>query len=462
MSEENKNFNLEEILSEVQADAESEVTAAAELPEETAIDDAPNTEEPIVIPKRPVFELHLNLDDEYGEIPEPVQTEEQTEVAGDTAPVHIYDEEPDEVHTIKPERKEIAGIGCFKALIYALIVLLVSSALALSILAVVIDFAAFTRSNDTVDIIVPENATTQQMAKILRESGCIQNEWLFDLYIGFADAHDGWIAGEFTVTKDLGYQGLRKLLQSGVPRETIKVTFPEGFTTKQIAERLEKNGVCTEEDFYRALREGDYSDYDFVAELSEIKPEDYDARIYKLEGYLFPDTYEFYVGCTGETVVRRMLDNFENRFGTSIRVAMKTKGITMDELVILASIVQGEAASKKDMEKVARVLWNRLENKDKFPKLQCDSTGDYIGRIYGSDAVSNKDYDTYVRDGLPVGAINNPGMDAVMAILVPSEDATIQKCFYFATDYDDGKTYYSKTLAEHEWICKKHGIGMYG
>ncbi len=468
MLDETKELNLEEILSEVQASAEAQPETDAgeeaaalppqDVPEQVEAQE-PVEEEPI-IPKKPVFELHLDLDGEYGDFPEPQPLAQSTEE--EPAPVHIYEEEPEAVHKPrKKARKEVAGIGCLKALIYALVVLLASTALALGILTVALDFTAFTRPKDVVDVTIPKNATTQQVAVILREKGCIQHEWIFNWYIGFADAHDGWIAGDFSLSRDMGYQNLRKHLQSGVPRETIKVTFPEGFTTKQIAERLEKNEVCTAEEFYTALREVDYSDYDFIEALSQLDKADYEDRIYKMEGYLFPDTYEFYVGCSGETVVRRMLDNFNTRFGTSIRAVMKTKNITMDELVILASIVQGEASSKKDMQNVARVLWNRLENKEKFPHLQCDSTGDYIGKLYGSQAASNEAYDTYKRKGLPVGAINNPGMDAVMAVLVPSEDETIKECFYFATDYSDGKTYYSKTLAEHERICQKYGIGMY-
>ena len=178
---------------------------------------------------------------------------------------------------------------------------------------------------------------------------------------------------------------------------------------------------------------------------------------------MFPDTYQFYVGCSGETVVRRMLDNFNTRVGTNIRSIMSAKGVQMDDLIVLASIVQGEAASKLDMQKVSRVLDNRLKNKAQYPKLQCDSTGDYISKMLSGNSslsISNKDYDTYECDGLPAGPINNPGLTAIQAVLTPSED--VKDCYYFATDYDTGKTYFSKTFAEHEKICRRYGIGAYG
>ena len=321
------------------------------------------------------------------------------------------------------------------------------------------------RDDVTVDITVPAGASTQEVAALLKENGLIEQELFFRAYAKLAKIDGKWQPGDFSLQPDMGYKILAQKLQTMTARKTTKVTIPEGFTVQQIAERLEKKGVCTVEDFYLALREGDYSDYDFIGELANVDAADYSARYYKMEGYLFPDTYEFYVACSGETVVRKMLQNFNNRLDTALRSAMKTKNLTMDELIILASIVQGEAASKDDMEKVARVLWNRLENTAEYPKLQCDSTRDYVTEMIAGDSsitVSNVAYDTYEREGLPAGAINNPGLDAIKAVLMPSEDEDIKKCYFFATDYDTGKTYFSKTYNQHVNICKKYGIGMYG
>jgi UPF0755 protein len=117
-----------------------------------------------------------------------------------------------------------------------------------------------------------------------------------------------------------------------------------------------------------------------------------------------------------------LLDAFNMRLDTTLRSAMETKNLTMDELIILASIVQGEAASQKDMEKVATVLWNRLNNPDVYPKLQCDSTRDYVQNMLAAGStivVSNEFFDTYQRPGLPAGPINNPGLDAIKAVLYP-------------------------------------------
>ena len=164
-------------------------------------------------------------------------------------------------------------------------------------------------------------------------------------------------------------------------------------------------------------------------------------------------------------MVRKLLNTFsaDNRVDTSIRAAIKAKGMTIDEVIIMASLLEGEANNPTDMARVARVLYNRLTSTE-YPRLECDSTQDYVRSIAQLDdgtEVLNKAYDTYQRRGLPVGPINNPGMNAIEAALNPSEEEEIMDCYFFATDLKTGVTYYSKTLKEHEAVCKKYGIGMY-
>ena len=146
---------------------------------------------------------------------------------------------------------------------------------------------------------------------------------------------------------------------------------PEGKTLNKNADRREENQVCTRSDFFRAANTVMY-EYDFLKDL----PTD-EERIYPLEGYLFPDTYEFYTNSSGETVVRKFLDNFNARVDTSLKAAIKARGMTIDQAVILASIIQGEAADTDNMNKVSRVLQNRLENPGTYPRLECDSTSSY-------------------------------------------------------------------------------------
>ena len=237
--------------------------------------------------------------------------------------------------------------------------------------------------------------------------------------------------------------------------DTVWVTLQEGLTVPEMGAVLEKNNVCTAVDFIDAVQNIDY-DYDFLKDL----PADAN-RVYRLEGYLFPDTYEFYVESKASSVVNRMLKNFEKRT-EDLLPQIEAMDWTLDEAVIFASMIQGEADTTANMANVSRVLHNRLAPNSGFTKLQLCSTRDYVTFLleqgdYDVDALKQA-YNTYHRAGLPVGAINNPGLDALTAALNPSTDATIMQCYYFATDYKTGITYFSKTYAEHQKKIEQHGI----
>jgi UPF0755 protein len=211
-----------------------------------------------------------------------------------------------------------------------------------------------------------------------------------------------------------------------------------------------------------AVMYGDY-DYDFVRAIpTEDENSDIAYRVYRLEGYLFPDTYEFYVDSQGETVVDKMLQNFQSKLTPSLLEKIEEMGWTIDEAVIFASMVQGEGDTRENMDKVSRVLHNRLAPKSGFKYLELCSTRDYANDMVENDhfasEVLHKAYNTYKREGFPIGAIGNPGLDALLAAVNPSEDETIKKCYYFATDYKTMITYFSKTFKEHQAVIKKYGI----
>lgn len=435
-----KRYDVDDILSEM-----SVGTAPAAPPAEP--------------PKKP-FKLELDLDSEYGEAVEaPPVVRESEPSAAPAEPI----KQPDAPKQPKKKKKR----SWVHNLIYTVMVLGLSAVFAYFLVVGGLDFTGLTRVDKTVDVDIPAGASTATVSEVLKENGLIDQPMVFRLYARLSGADGTWQPGSFSLNPNMGYQTLIKSLQTARKRDTAKVTLPEGFTVMQMAERLEKKGVCTVQEFVRAVTEVDYSkDYDFIAAFSEIEQADYTARIYKLEGYLFPDTYEFYVGCSGETVVRKMLDNFNKRLSTSLRASMSAKGYTMDELIVLASIVQGEAGTTEDMAMVSRVLANRMADPATYPKLQCDSTGDYVEKLIagGNSSISvvNTAYDTYEREGLPAGPINNPGLAAIKAVLTPSENETVAKCYFFATDYKTGKTYYSETYNQHVSVCKRYGIGMYG
>ncbi len=230
---------------------------------------------------------------------------------------------------------------------------------------------------------------------------------------------------------------------------TVIVTVPEGYTVQMIATLMESKGVCEAAEFLRAVQEGEFSDYVFLDDVTTVSEDGTpNGRYYRLEGYLFPDTYEFYRGCSGEAAVRRFLDNFQKKYET-LQPAVAASGFTLDEAVTLASIIQREAGSTQDMPRISRVLQNRLESPH-YPRLQCDVTTAYLREL--TEAGENPDetvYDTYICRGLPVGAIANPGWAALSAAVSPSDEELCAACYFFVYDVADGTVYYSATYDEH-------------
>ncbi len=353
--------------------------------------------------------------------------------------------------------KNSEAIGCLKAIIYIFAVLLISVVLALFIFKAFTDVTGIGRSTTSVNIDVPAGASTQSVAEMLEEQGVIDEPLVFRLYCRLVGADGSFHPGIHIVSSNMGYDGIVDELQTIEESETVTVMIEEGATVERIAAILEANDVCTAKDFYTALVSGDYEDYDFIAEITEEERKD---RIYLLEGYLFPDTYEFYVNGSPEVVVRTMLDNFDARVDADTRASIKASGKTIDEVIIAASIIQMEAGVKEDMPRVMRVIENRLSSPDRFPRLEMDSTRDYLlgGTAEGLDTA----YNTYKRNGMPVGAICNPGLDAIHAALNPSQEPEIIHCFYFASIVETGETAFFETFEEHEAWCIEHGVGMYG
>lgn len=433
----NANANLDELLEEINA-RRSETVQNFKM--DFSFDDIPDVEiqrEQDVVPAEPEEEME---------------------------PIHVEPEE--EASVRKPKKKKESTPptkleGCLLKAIYGLLIVGIAGVLASVILVFVLDSMAFNRSQKVVDFEVSSGSATAEIADMLVEKGLIDNALCFRVYSKISGADGKWQVGAFTLSPDMGYAALVETLQTMTPRETVTVTIPEGYTVEEMAELFDKKGVCAADDFYKAVVSGEY-DYDFVQAIpTAADGSEYKGRIYRLEGYLFPDTYNFYVGSSGETVVERMLENFDSKLTPEIRKQIEERGWTIDQAIIVASLIEGEAASNDDMEKVSRVLYNRMQPNSGYPKLQLCSTRDYVKGLLPTIPgipVTSVAYNTYEREGLPVGAINNPGLRAIKAALNPSEDKAVMKCYFFATDYDTGITYFSETLDQHNYVIRKYGI----
>lgn len=234
--------------------------------------------------------------------------------------------------------------------------------------------------------------------------------------------------------------------------DTVSITFPEGFTVVQIAERLEENEVCSKEAFIEEVNNREYlSEFD----IDISNPE---KRVYLLEGYLFPDTYEFFKGESAVSVIKKFLRNTQSKLNDDIKDRAKALGYSVDEIIILASIIQGESGGGTEAKNVSSVIHNRLNNNPPI-KLQCDAGVTYLKRYvkpyYDEDTYYEYclDYNTYNCDGLSVGAINNPGISSIEAALYPNDT----NYYYFLTD-SDGVYYYSETLEGHNLNKAKAGL----
>ena len=233
---------------------------------------------------------------------------------------------------------------------------------------------------------------------------------------------------------------------------TVKVTFPEGYTVADIALKLEENGVCSADDFMTEANNTEYLT-EFNIEISE--PE---SRSFVLEGYLFPDTYEFYRNENPSSVIKRFIRNFNSKITDEMKARADELGYSLDEILTIASIVQEEAGKASEDKKISSVIHNRLNSSD-FPKLQCDACTFYLRdsvKPYVSEEKYEEllqSYSTYNCYGLPEGPITNPGLDSINAALYPDDTD-----YYFFISDADGQYYYAKTWDEHQQNIKNAGL----
>ena len=300
---------------------------------------------------------------------------------------------------------------------------------------------------------VEKRETTKSISQRLYDAGLIKSTQIYRFLSKFYGYDGQYNAGTYTLSQGLGYEDIMFIL-SGTP-ETVKVTFPEGFTTEQIATRLERNNVCTAEEFLKAVDTVDVSSYEF------LKGADLSGRDHRLDGYLFPDTYEFDVLSRPEDVIYKMLNRFNEIFRPAYYEQLEKTGLTIDQVVILASIVEKEAKLDSDRAPIAGVFYNRYMYGGEDLKLfQSDATVRYAyHRAYGkeldhslSEELELDDpYNTYVYPGFTPGPICSPGEASLIGAVYPSN----HNYYYFVARVDgSGGNVYSRTYEEHQQAIK--------
>ena len=343
----------------------------------------------------------------------------------------------------KRKRNRLPGVLILTVFIFA-----VSICLSLVIIAFGKDMLGIGKGDTTHLIVVQEGETTDQIAQMLHEEGIIKSPECFKLFMKLRKSNDTYIAGEHFLSPNMAYETIISKLTDyeEEEKETVEVTFPEGITIYDAANILEENGVCSAEDFIFYFNSGGYG-FEFEQRL----PVDTSLKFNRMEGYVFPDTYYFYSNMDPEQVCQKIYNNFNSKMTDERYAQMEKLGLSLDQLITFASIVQKEAASVDTMTLVASVFWNRYNNQDIFPLLQSDPTSNYANdvikphmEVYDETIIDA--YDTYKGAGLPPGAICNPGLEAIDAVLANFQSPY----FYFIANINTGQTYFSETLEEHE------------
>ncbi len=346
-------------------------------------------------------------------------------------------------------------------------VLLSVGALALGVMAAVNviggmrDITGLAKPNRQAEFEINEDMGVDEIIDNLHTAGIIDMPVLMKTYMKLTKQETGFLNGMYTLSANMSYNDLLETLKTEKTyTKTVDVSIPEGLTAAQVGEILEKNLVCRAADFELCYK-NKLNKYDFEEGI-KADPN----RLNMLEGYIFPDTYNFYViddmkkypnfdtKKYAERVADTMFNHFDKQITRSMRTRMAELGLTLDETIRLASLIQWEGSNEENMAMVSSVFHNRMNDPETYPQLQSDTTDTYIEKVLkpmitASNSARMQEiidaYDTYKCEGLPAGAICNPGLDAINAALYPADTE-----YYYFVASNAGEFFYARTLEVHE------------
>ena len=337
-----------------------------------------------------------------------------------------YPEEEDSSREVRPKKKNVYGLFGVPHLLSTVIWIALIAAIGISLGRLVwvcaTDVLAFGREDQKVTItITPSDAQDiNAVANKLYNAGLIKYKELFLVYAQLSDAEEKISAGTYELNTLFDYNALVKgISASSQHREVIKVTIPEGYTCAQIFALLEEKGVCSAADLKAYEVQSDYWFLEGVDPNAE----------YPLEGFLFPNTYQFYSNDTPKRVFIKLLGGFENIFTDELKAYIDTLNekrgtdYTLYEIMIIASMIEKESASGGENYKMSSVLYNRLEKPSKFPTMNVEATLIYAqgGDSETLDKELDSPYNTFKYPGLPPTPICNPSLLSIQAALGPAD-----------------------------------------
>ena len=406
-----------------------------------------------------------DLDRAFGDVPE-----ESDESGQDKGPQRR-----------KLPRKPKKGSGMFgiphflATILYFAVILAVSMTLARMLWLCADDMLALTKQDRPVSVTIAETDTMEDIADKLVDAGLVRYKKVFLFYSDIFSAREKISTGTFELNEKYDYMAMvQHMSRYSSARNTVEVMIPEGYNCRQIFELLEEKGVCSAERLEEASMEGDLDDYWFLEGVRR------DSK-YCLEGFLFPDTYEFYEGDDPERVLNKLLDTFDYRFSDSMQdmipqlneklaSMMRENGydeayiedhrFTIREVVIVASLIEEETAGNAESAKIASVIYNRLTNAAAYPYLDIDASilyalGEHKEVLTAEDLKIDSPYNTRINPGLPVGPISNPGLASLKAALNPENT----NYHYYALDEETGLHHFSGTYEEHQAFLQSQTDG---
>ena len=359
-----------------------------------------------------------------------------------------------------------------RTVLYMIIILLISLVFAIALWFAADDVLALTKPDNEITITVSEGDTLEDVAQNLKDHGLVNYKFLFVLYGKFSHAEEKISTGTFNLNQMFDYHALvNGMVATGSTRQTITLTFPEGFSMGQMFAMLEENGVCD----VAALEEtaANYTfEYDFLLDIP------YGDKN-RLEGFLFPDTYEFYLDDDAPRVIKKLLNNFNSKFtddmladieslNQDIRRQMEEEGSFSEseiqdammnpyKIITVASLIEKEAGTDSERGLISSVIYNRLTTRV-HELLQIDATveyalGEHKSVLTQSDLSVDSPYNTYLYEGLPPGPIANPGISSIMAAIYPEDS----EYFFYVLNDNGSHDFFATYMEQQDFLNAKNG-----
>ncbi|MEK7453067.1 MAG: endolytic transglycosylase MltG [Patescibacteria group bacterium] len=286
--------------------------------------------------------------------------------------------------------------------------------------------------------------SSTKISKRLYSQGLISSEFIFNYYIKKSKKENSLKAGKYLLSHNMSIRYIAdKIIFGDIFIDKVKLVIPEGFTTYDISDKLSKLEISGKKDFLE-YKVGDFKeDFYFLSDIDDGE---------SLEGFLFPDTYEYNKATvTTEIVIKSMLDNFGKKFRNNLYKEMARQDKSIFSIITMASIIEKEVRTNEDLKIVSGILWKRLSVN--MP-LQVDATIVYASghnEITRDDLNFDSPYNTYLNNGLPKGPISNPGISAIEAAIYPSDSE-----YWFYISKPTGISVFSKNFDEHREAIKKY------